>query len=70
MPGERRSRSDSMIVVSINENTGKIALTSSLMRDMYVQIPGYSDNRINAAYAFGGMELLDATIAKNFCHKD
>ncbi|HIQ99573.1 MAG TPA: LCP family protein [Candidatus Scybalocola faecavium] len=66
--GEQRSRSDSMIVVSINENTGKIALTS-LMRDMYVQIPGYSDNRINAAYAFGGMELLDATIAKNFAIK-
>lgn len=33
---------------------------------MYVQIPGYSDNRINAAYAFGGMELLDATIKQNF----
>ncbi len=65
---EGRSRSDSMIIVSINENTGKIALTS-LMRDMYVQIPGYSDNRINAAYAFGGMELLDETIAKNFSIK-
>ena len=36
------------------------------MRDMYVQIPGYSDNKINAAYAFGGFELLKATIEKNF----
>ncbi|MBS5520979.1 MAG: LCP family protein [Clostridiales bacterium] len=65
---ERQARSDSMIIVSINKNTGKISLTS-LMRDMYVQIPGYSDNRINAAYAFGGMELLDETIAKNFAIK-
>ena len=65
---EGRTRSDSMIIVSINKNTKKIALTS-LMRDMYVQIPGYSDNRINAAYAFGGMELLDETIAKNFSIK-
>ena len=65
---ERQARSDSMIVVSINKNTGKIILTS-FMRDMYVQIPGYSDNRINAAYAFGGMELLDETIAKNFAIK-
>ena len=36
------------------------------MRDMYVQIPGYSDIRINAAYAFGGMKLLNDTIRKNF----
>lgn len=64
-PGEKRSRSDSMILVTINKGDGTISLTS-LMRDMYVQIPGYSDNRINAAYLFGGMELLDKTIEKNF----
>ncbi|MBB5265974.1 LCP family protein required for cell wall assembly [Catenibacillus scindens] len=62
---EERTRSDSMIIVSVNKKKGKVALTS-LMRDMYVQIPGYSDNRLNAAYAFGGMELLDETIEKNF----
>ena len=38
---------------------GKRIVLTSLMRDMYVPIPGYSDNRINAAYAFGGMTLLD-----------
>ena len=62
---EERTRSDSMIIVSVNKKKGKVALTS-LMRDMYVQIPRYSDNRLNAAYAFGGMELLDETIEKNF----
>ena len=28
------------------------------MRDMYVPIPGYSDNRINAAYQFGQEDRL------------
>lgn len=60
-----RQRSDSMIILSINQNTNQLTMVS-LMRDLYVQIPGYSDNRINAAYAFGGFELLDATIEQNF----
>ncbi len=64
-PGETRARSDSMIIATANKTDQTIKLTS-LMRDMYVQIPGYSDNRINAAYAFGGMELLDQTIKENF----
>ena len=64
-PGEDRARSDSMIICSIDEDNDVITLTS-LMRDLYVQIPGYSDNRLNAAYRFGGMELLDAAIEKNF----
>ena len=63
--GEERQRSDAMIMATINKKEKKIVLTS-LMRDLYVQIPGYSDNRINAAYAFGGMKLLDETIEKNF----
>ena len=36
------------------------------MRDMYVEIPGHGHNKLNAAYAFGGVELLYQTIAKNF----
>lgn len=63
-PGEARARSDSMMIATINKKNQTIKITS-LMRDLYVQIPGYSDNRINAAYSFGGMKLLDATIEKN-----
>ena len=63
--GQGRQRSDSMIICSLNTKTNEITLVS-LMRDMYVQIPGYSDNRINAAYAFGGMSLLDTVIETNF----
>lgn len=63
-PNEGRSRSDSMIVCSINTRTNEITLTS-IMRDMYVPIPGYSDNRINSAYKTGGMYLLDKTIEQD-----
>ena len=63
--GEERQRSDSMIICSINKKTGKITLVS-LMRDMYVRIPGYQSHRINTSYSLGGMELLDETIEENF----
>ncbi len=63
--GQERQRSDSMIICSINSSTGEITLIS-VMRDLYVEIPGYGSNRINAAYAYGGAELLDKTIKKNF----
>lgn len=63
--GQGRQRSDSMILLSINTDTNTISITS-LMRDMYVPIPGYDANRINAAYVYGGMELLDETIETNF----
>ena len=37
-----------------------------LLRDIYVDIPGHDGNRLNAAYAFGGAELLMKTIEHNF----
>ena len=63
--GENKSRSDSMIIATINKKSNSIKLTS-LMRDMYLEIPGYPDNRINAAYSLGGMDLLSSTITQNF----
>ncbi len=62
--GEERSRSDAMILCSFNKSTKTLVLTS-IMRDLYVEIPGYQDNRINAAYTYGGMELLDRTLSQN-----
>ncbi len=58
-------RSDAMILVSINSNTKKIILTSFL-RDIYLKIPNYKNNRLNAAYALGGANLLIDTIEENF----
>lgn len=63
--GQERQRSDTMILATINKEKKVLQLTS-FMRDLYVQIPGYSDNRMNAAYQFGGMELLDQVIETNF----
>lgn len=57
-------RSDAMILVSISNQTKTIYLTS-LLRDIYVEIPGHESNRLNAAYAFGGPELLLETIKQN-----
>ena len=64
-PGEERARSDSMILVTINQEKNTIQLTS-FMRDLYVQIPGYMDNRLNAAYRYGGTSLMNDTFKVNF----
>jgi LCP family protein required for cell wall assembly len=58
-------RSDATIIVSLNKRT-KTITTTSLLRDIYLQIPGRSNNRINSAYAYGGADLLMETIEQNF----
>jgi LCP family protein required for cell wall assembly len=58
-------RSDAMILVSINKKAETITVTS-ILRDIYLQIPGKKNNRINAAYAIGGADLLLETIEQNF----
>ncbi|MBQ6172428.1 MAG: LCP family protein [Clostridia bacterium] len=60
-----RQRSDAMILCTVNKEKKTVTLTS-FVRDIYVQIPGYQNNRINAAFRFGGMKLLDQTFEKNF----
>ena len=57
-------RSDAMILLSICPKKNKIYMTS-LLRDMYVEISGHDDNRLNAAYSFGGSELLMKTVEEN-----
>ena len=59
------SRSDAMILVSINKKN-KTITAASLLRDIYLQIPGKNNNRLNAACAFGGPKLLMNTIEQNF----
>ncbi len=60
-----RGRTDSIMIATINQKDNKLSLTS-IMRDTYVKIPGFSDNKINAAYHNGGMKTLVATIKENF----
>ena len=63
--GQGRQRSDVIILCTVNKPKKTLTITS-FMRDMYVQIPGYQDNRINVPYVLGGMDLLDKTLKTNF----
>lgn len=58
-------RTDTMIVVSVNQED-KTAAMVSLPRDLYVYIPGGSMNRLNSAITLGGVNLLRQTILYNF----
>lgn len=62
---EAVTRSDSMILCTFNKTTKELIMTSFL-RDLYVKIPGHGSNRINAAYALGGIQLLKETLSHNF----
>lgn len=58
-------RSDSLILLSIDNRHDKIKLTSFL-RDTYVEIPGHGMQKITNAYSLGGPELAIETIEYNF----
>ena len=64
-PSQTRGRSDAMILCSFCLPQKKMTVTS-FMRDLYVTIPGYTDHKLNSAYAWGGMKLLSETILLNF----
>lgn len=63
--GGGRGRTDLMIIATMNTKDKTVKLTS-LMRDILVQIPGYKDNKLNAAYEIGGIPLLYETVEQNF----
>jgi LCP family protein required for cell wall assembly len=54
-------RSDTVMILHIPANGGPSVLVS-LPRDSYVPIPGYGDNKLNAAFSFGGPKLLAKTV--------
>ncbi|MCR2045038.1 LCP family protein [Anaerosalibacter massiliensis] len=59
------SRSDSIMILSIDKTHKKLKL-SSIMRDTYVDIHGHGMTKLNHAYAYGGPELAIRTINENF----
>ena len=63
--GTSRSNSDAMILCTINKSKKTLVMTS-FMRDMWVYIPDYYNNRINLPYVLGGFELLNDTLSYNF----
>ncbi|MCQ2485631.1 MAG: LCP family protein [Clostridia bacterium] len=60
------SRSDTMMLLSIDTKNQKLKMTSFL-RDMWVEIPGEESHaKLNAAFAHGGASLMMETIEENF----
>lgn len=62
---ESGNLSDALIVVTLDTNHKKIKLTS-FMRDMLVQVPGYSNNKLNTPYQKGGIQLVYDVFSHNF----
>ena len=64
-PGTAGCRSDTVILCSCDPAAGELELISFL-RDLWLPVPGRGSDRLNAAYAYGGRELLKQTLAENF----
>ena len=63
---EEASRSDTMMLVTLDKKNKQIKLTSFL-RDSYVEIAGTNSwNKLNAAYFQGGIQTLSDTLEMNF----
>ena len=57
-------RGDVVMLVRLDQTTSTARMLS-IPRDLWVDIPGHSKNRINAAYAFGGPSLMVETVKQN-----
>ena len=64
-PGETASRTDSMMILTIDNNNKSVKLTS-LARDTYVQLPGRAPGKLNTAYFWGKESMLFETIENEF----
>ncbi len=58
-------RTDTIILLTINTEEDTVHLTS-FPRDLYIYIPGWTNQRINTAFAHGGFQLLQNTMLHNF----
>lgn len=63
--GKSYGRSDAMLIASVNVKTGEVKLTS-LMRDIWLEIPRKGKGKINAALAYGGPTLAIKTVNEAF----
>lgn len=57
------SRSDVIQLVHVSDDRKRVDVVH-FPRDLYVEIPGHGKNKINAAYVYGGPQLLIQTIEK------
>lgn len=59
--GSARARADSLILVRVDIPSRTVSMLS-IPRDLYVEVPGYEKERINAAYYNGGLPLAIRTV--------
>ena len=64
-PDDYGFRTDTVQLLTLNSSLGTVNVTS-FPRDLYVYIPGYTVQRINTAFAYGGFESLALTFEYNF----
>ena len=62
---DERARADSIIIATLDNNNKEVRLTS-LFRDTLVNIDGHGAQKLNAAMAFGGIDLLRDTIQETY----
>jgi len=60
-PGDTVSRSDVMVLAHIPDDKSKVFLIH-FPRDLWMDIPGHGQAKLNAAYAYGGAPLLVQTL--------
>lgn len=60
-----KSRSDTIILLSIDRKNQKLKMTSFL-RDSWVDIPGKKHHKLNSSCTWGGVQLLMDTLEYNF----
>lgn len=62
---ESGTRSDAIMIMNVNPADQSVKLVS-LMRDSYVDVPGYGSTKLCHAYGYGGPQLMMETLNENF----
>jgi len=58
-------RSDTIMILSVNRETGEVKLTS-ILRDCWVKFPNGKSEKFNAGYVYGGAEMTMETVNEYF----
>jgi len=64
-PWESGFRTDTIILLTINTDLGRVNITS-FPRDLWLMLPGWGMSRINTAWTYGGYKMLKDTFKYNF----
>lgn len=63
--GSQDGNTDTMLIATLDTEENTLKLTS-ILRDIYVEIPNHENAKLNAAYQIGGIDKFYQTILNNF----